>query len=261
MFTKKDLTAHIAALGIKPTDTVMIHTSMRAIGEVEGGTDGVIDAFRDYLTDGLFLVPTHTWAAVTEDQPVYDVRTTVPDIGALPRAAAFRTDGIRSLHPTHSMWGVGKDAADYMKGEELAPTPGAPGFAWARLYERDTKILLIGVDNRKNTFIHSVEEFADIPDRMCHHAYEITAIDRSGNAHRHPFTTYYCSKCDDVSHHFDNFEKPFTATGAQYTGRFGNAEVRVVDARKCRDVLLRIFSRADRDVCIGETEIPEAWYL
>ena len=39
MFQKADLIKQIKAMGILPTDTVLIHTSMRAIGEVEGGAD------------------------------------------------------------------------------------------------------------------------------------------------------------------------------------------------------------------------------
>jgi aminoglycoside N3'-acetyltransferase len=96
---------------------------------------------------------------------------------------------------------------------------------------------------------------------MCDHAYEITAIDHGGNAHRHPFTTYECSRCSDVSHHFDNFERAFTETGVQTFGKVGNAEVRIVDARRCRDVLLKLFARADRDLCIAPLEIPAEWYL
>jgi aminoglycoside 3-N-acetyltransferase len=157
MFTKTDLIEQIKAMGILPTDTVLIHTSLRAIGEVENGADGIIDAFRDYLTDGLFIVPTHTWDTVGPHQPIYDVKTAVPCIGTLPRIAAFRADGIRSLHPTHSLWATGKGAADFVAGEEKATTPGTPGFAWDRLGHVGAKILLIGVGNNKNTFIHSVE--------------------------------------------------------------------------------------------------------
>ena len=123
MFTKQDLTEQIRAMGILPTDTVLVHISLRAVGKVENGADGVIDAFRDYLTDGLFLVPTHTWANVNKDQPVYDVRSTVPCIGTMPTVAAFRQDGVRSLHPTHSIWAIGKNAAEYVRNEENAPSP------------------------------------------------------------------------------------------------------------------------------------------
>ena len=158
MFSKEMLKEQIKAMGILPTDTVLIHTSMRAVGEVEGGADGVIDAFQEYLQDGLFLVPTHTWANVNRNSPTYDVRSAIPCIGTLPRVAAFRRDGIRSLHPTHSIWATGKNAADFIQNEENAGTPGAPGFAWDRLAEVNAKILLLGVGLDKNTFIHAVEE-------------------------------------------------------------------------------------------------------
>ena len=91
MYTKEELKNQLKQMGILPTDTVMIHTSMKAIGQVEGGPDGVLDAFCEYLQDGLFLVPTHTWLEVTPDHPVFDVRSAVPNIGIIPRTAAFRT--------------------------------------------------------------------------------------------------------------------------------------------------------------------------
>ena len=50
------------------------------------------------------------------------------------------------------------------------------------------------------------------------------------------------------------------ATGAQRFGKLGNANVRIVDAAKCREVVLRILSRADRDPEIQPLEIPESWY-
>ena len=57
MFHKEDLIRDIRAMGIAPTDTVLIHTSLRAIGKVEGGADAVIDAFKECLTEGLLLIP------------------------------------------------------------------------------------------------------------------------------------------------------------------------------------------------------------
>ncbi len=260
MFTGEELQEQIRAMGITPSDTVLIHTSMRAVGEVENGADGVIDAFCNYLKDGLFLVPTHTWGTVWQEHPVYDVRTEVPCIGALPKAAAFRPDGVRSLHPTHSLWAHGEHAAEYVKGEERAVTPAPPGSACARLADVGAKILLIGVENDKNTYIHAVEELADIPDRIEREPYEVTIVDQNGQSCRHSYSCYYCSKSEDVSLQFVNFEKPFTELGVQTFGTLGNAEVRIVDAKKCRDTLLKIFAKADRDLCIERMEIPGEWY-
>lgn len=260
MYTQADLTRQIQEMDIRQTDTVLIHTSMRAIGEVENGADGVIDAFRAALSEGLLLVPTHTWSNVNREQPVYDVASTIPCIGALPRVAAFRKDGVRSLHPTHSIWAAGKGATDFIANEENAPTPGAPGFAWNRLAEVGAKILLLGVGLDRNTFIHAVEEIADVPDRLDPEPYEVVIRDGCGREIRHPFAGHHCSRSDDVSRQFVNFEKPLLELGAMHFGQLGNAKVRIVDARKCRDVILQILKNADRDLCIEKMEIPEAWY-
>ena len=117
MITKHDIFTFLKDAGIKPYDIVTIHCSLRAIGEIENGADGLIDAFCEYLHDGLFIVPTHTWNKVWKELPHYDVRSTVPDIGTLAEVAAFRKDGVRSLHPTHSVAVFGKGAAEFVRGE------------------------------------------------------------------------------------------------------------------------------------------------
>ena len=88
---------------------------------------------------------------------MYDVRSTVPNIGALPRVAAFRKDGVRSLHVTHSIWAHGKGAEEFIKGEEHAQTPCPVGFAWSRLADVNAKILLLGVTPMSITFRHYAE--------------------------------------------------------------------------------------------------------
>lgn len=268
MHTKESLIRDIRNMGIHPNDTVLIHTSMRAIGTVDGGADTVIDAFREVLTDGLFLVPTHTWASVTPSQPVYDVLSAVPCIGALPCAAARREDGIRSLHPTHSMTAWGRNAAEFVRGEETAMSPAPPGYAWSRLADVGAKILLIGVGHNRNTFIHAVDEIYDLPDRLSEKAFDVTIRDRNGNEMTHPYHHHACSRTDDVSRYFVNFEPAFEACGVQRHGVLGMADVRIVDAAACRDTVLRIYRRAaeddtrtDKELCDRYLEIPASYYL
>ena len=260
MLTKQEIHNQLRAMGILPSDTVLVHTSLRAIGPVEGGADGFIDAFCEYLGEGMFLVPTHTWATVNQPPHVYDAKMTVPCVGTLPKVAAARKDGFRSLHPTHSLWGWGKDAESFLQGEHLAETPASPGGAWDRLAEVGARILLIGVGLDKNTFIHSVEEVAGIPDRLKAETYDVTILDHQGNAQIHPYHRHFCSRSRDVSQQYVNFEMPLLYHGAMTFGKLGNAQVRVVDAAKCKQVLLDIFARADRDLCIEKMEIPEEFY-
>ena len=260
MLTKEELKAQIRAMGIQASDTVLVHSALRAVGPVENGADGIIDAFKEVLTDGLLLIPTHTWSVVTKKQTLYDVRTTVPNIGTLPRVAAFRPDGFRSLHPTHSVTGFGSNAAAFLAGEETSGTPTPPGGAMHRLADVGAKILLVGVGNDKNTFLHALDEEHNVPDRLEANGYDLTVLDQKGTAHVTHFRSHHCSRSKDVSMNSPNYERALVETGAQRFGKLGNATVRIVDAAKCREVVLRILSRADRDPEIQPLAIPEDWY-
>ena len=44
MYTKSDLMTGLAALNIDPRGTLLVHSSMKAIGPVKGGAETVLDA-------------------------------------------------------------------------------------------------------------------------------------------------------------------------------------------------------------------------
>ncbi|MBO4548954.1 MAG: AAC(3) family N-acetyltransferase, partial [Abditibacteriota bacterium] len=76
MFTREQLTEDVKSLGIDPRGVLLVHSSMKAIGPVEGGADTVLDVFCDYMRDGLLVFPTHTWATINSKHPgPYDYRT------------------------------------------------------------------------------------------------------------------------------------------------------------------------------------------
>ena len=255
MLTKESVFDCLSGLGIKPTDTVMIHTSMRAIGAVDGGCDGLIDFFRDYLSDGLFLVPTHTWANVNKKQPIYDVRSTEPCIGALPTVAAFRKDGVRSLHPTHSVTAFGVRAEEFVKGEEKAVTPCSKGGAWRRLYDEDAWILLLGVGLDKNTYIHAVDEILDLEGKLGD-ATELTVIDKEGREYKTSFRPH----SHPTSQYFVNYKKPLDELSVLSYSTLGNASVTAMRARELTRVLLHIWKSAEWDLTEEHREIPEPYY-
>ncbi|MBP3376877.1 MAG: AAC(3) family N-acetyltransferase [Clostridia bacterium] len=258
MYTKEQIKAQLCEMGIRNDDTVIIHTSFKAVGAVEGGPDGFIDAFCEYLSDGLFLVPTQTWANVNREHPIFDPKTTEPCIGLIPRTAYKREDGIRSLHPTHSMWAKGRGAENFIKGEDSAETPARVGGAWWKLGEMGAKILLIGVDHGRNTYIHAVDEIEELDDRLTDNTWNVTVRTYDGNEVTHPFRSHDASRTGSLN--FNNFEKAFVYHGAQTDGRIGDAYTRVVDAAKCKEVLLRIYSRTTENLCLTAGEIPEEYW-
>lgn len=256
MLNAEQLHRFLKGAGIKPTDTLLVHTSMRALGPVEGGCDGLIDGFCSYLNRGLFLVPTHTWANVNRNQPIYDVKTTVPCIGALPTVAAFRKDGVRSLHPTHSVAAFGERARDYIRGEEASATPCPKGGAWARLYDEDATILLLGVGLNRNTFIHAVDEMLDLPDRLGE-PFPITVEDEKGHRSTHMFRPHH----NAGSEFFENYRPPLEALGALRQLPLGNTSVGVCSARRTTEILRALWEKADYNLCAELREIPTEYYL
>ena len=244
MLSKKDIHAFLSANKIKSTDTVLVHTSFRSLGGVEGGCDGFIDAMCEYLSEGLFIIPTHTWDNVTAGSPVFDVRSTEPCIGALPRTAAKRPDGVRSLHPTHSIVAFGARAREFTAGEENARTPAPVGGAWSRLYDENAKILLIGVGLNRNTYIHAIDEAIDLPDRLAEPV-TLHVVGYDGEKYSFEFQKH---GENTGSENFGVFEEALTEGGALSYATLGEASVGIFDAVRGTEIIKELWAKADRDL-------------
>ena len=58
-YTKKDLKEQLYQMGLDGTETILIHSSMKAIGDVEGGAETVLDTWMEYFKGGLLLSLIH----------------------------------------------------------------------------------------------------------------------------------------------------------------------------------------------------------
>ena len=262
MLTKKEIESFLEENGIRHDDKITVHASLRSAGPIEDGADGLIDALRDYLNEGILLIPTHTWDKVSKEHPYFDVRTYVPCIGTLARVAAFRPDGVRSLHPTHSVAAFGKDAADYVRGEEKNASPAPLGSCLSRLYEENGKVLLLGVGHNRNTYLHAVDERLALTDRLNPEGYVITIRDYDGNEiQTPPYHGHYCSLTNDVSQFYPNYKEALEYTGAVTYGKLGNALVYVCDVRKMTDTVMMLWEKADHDLCVKSEPVPASYYM
>lgn len=261
MINERDVCRMMEEFSIPKNAKVIIHASLRSVGGIEGGADGLIDALKSYLSDGLLLVPTHTWKTVNRENPLYDVKRTPPCIGALADAAAFRRDGFRSLHPTHSMTGFGRSAEKYLSGEENAKTPAPVGGALSRLAEEDGYVLLVGVGLEQNVFLSAVDEMAEtpFPGHLSQNPFDVQIYDHAGR--RILDRGYRCHENAGGSRGFPRFSRAFSETGATRTGSLGLARVVCGSCPMMADVMGRVLSRADRDPLLSNEEITEDLYL
>ena len=143
MFTKESLIHDIADMGINPKGTLLIHSSLKSVGPIEGRADVLLDAWCGYMWDGLLIFPTHTWRQIGKETFTFDSRSMPSCVGILPEIFRRRPGAIRSLHPTHSVAALGKDAKDYTAGEEIRTTPCPREGCWGKLLDRDAEILFL----------------------------------------------------------------------------------------------------------------------
>lgn len=236
MHTKESLIAQLREM--LPSDaTVLMHSSCKSLGAMENGADTLLDALMEYFSDGLICLPTHSWALVHKKQPVFDVLETPSNVGILPEIFRKREGVVRSWHPTHSIAAYGKDAREFLKGDENSLTPCGRGSAWGRLYDRDAYVMLVGVELNRMTYFHGVEEWIDIPERVdMEHPNRYVVITPEGKR----IANWYYPHINDPSSLFPKVEKQMLDSGAMTKHKLGDATVRLLSARKSADVLLEI---------------------
>lgn len=227
MHTKESLLTQLEKMTIDPEGTIIVHSSMKSIGAVDGGADTVLDAFLEFMQDGLLVFPTHTWDAVHGEQPRFYSATTPSHIGILTELFRKQPQAIRSLHPTHSVAAIGKDAQAFTAGSELFDTPTARASAWGKLLDRQAKILLVGVGLQRNTFIHGIEEWFDVPGRMTETTQPLVTVLPDGKEIAVPSRRHVAI---DVSMHYPKVEELLVEKGAIDYAKFGEATVLVCDA-------------------------------
>lgn len=244
MHTKESLKQQLEQLNIDQQGTLLVHSSMKSIGEVEGRADAVLDALSEYMADGLLILPTHTWSYVRANNPKYYVESSPSCVGILTELFRQRPNVYRSYHPTHSVAALGKDAETFVQGDERFDTPCDRGSAWGRLLDREATIMMIGVDLRRNTFIHGIEEWNDIPGRMTDSHEPLVTVLPDGTEINVPSRRHCGARW---SLHFWKVDELLVQYGAMQKGKFGDAEVRICDAIQT-DVIISELLQLDPDL-------------
>jgi aminoglycoside 3-N-acetyltransferase len=186
------------------------------------------------MRDGLLVFPTHTWMQVGyKDNNTYDPLTCDSCVGVLTNLFMKREGAVRSLHPTHSVAAIGKDAVDFTNSEELTRTPCSREGCYGRLYDRRAQILFLGCDLTKNTFLHGVEEWNEIPNRLKESPQELY-VKVNGELirvmqHRHVD--------GDVSENYIKVEADLIKNGAAVYCKIGDALCVLCDAVKMADLV------------------------
>src|SRR5450759_1966121 len=160
--SRPDLVNGWANLGVRPGGVLLVHASLRSLGPLDGGAETVVLSLLEALgPQGTLLMPALSYATVGSHSPIFDVVSTPSCVGTLPEYFRKRPGTIRSVHPTHSVSGLGRLAEELLGEHVRSTTPCGPYSPFARLPQAGGQILFIGCGLRPNTSMHGVEEYVE----------------------------------------------------------------------------------------------------
>ena len=182
--TVTSLAADLVQLGLPAGGTVIVHSSLSALGWVAGGAQAVVEAVLEVAgPDGTVVMPTQSghlsdpadWSqppvppdwvqAVRDSLPAFDpYRTPVRGMGAVVESFLMDRAVVRSDHPTVSFGARGPLAEQIVAGHQLADGFGESS-PLATLYELDATVLMLGVGYANCTSLHLAEHRASWPSK------------------------------------------------------------------------------------------------
>ncbi|MBV9541197.1 MAG: AAC(3) family N-acetyltransferase [Alphaproteobacteria bacterium] len=237
-------------LGVRQSDILMVHASLRAIGPVVGGANGVLDALCAATGMGgavmMVLGARDDWAWVNESpeterqvllhgSPPFDALSTPaqPDVGYLAEALRLRP-GVRvTNHPEGRFAAIGDRAAELLRDPPWHDYFG-PGSPLDHLCALGGHVLRLGADKDTVTLLHLAEYLAPIPHKRRIRRHRLVAAPGGPQ-----IRVVECLNDDGEGvcewPHGDYFEailNDYLSSGRACIGRVGNAQAELIGARE-----------------------------
>lgn len=262
MHARRRLAADLRSLGIAPGDVVMVHASVRAVGEIAGGPDEIHLALKDALTpDGTLLMyagcPRYVdevgrgdlspeqEAEVLETLPPFDAETARSDRSNGALVEFFRTyPGSRVNHHvarfvawgTHVEYLFSRQPWNYAFGRESALD---------RFVGLNGKILLLGSDHDTVTFLHHAEHIVDIPGKRVAR-FKVPLVENGVRVWRD--MEEFDTSGDGVhpnwpDRFFAKITDSYLTASSNHGGKVGDAQSYLLSARGLLDFALPVMTR------------------
>jgi aminoglycoside 3-N-acetyltransferase len=250
--TRESLVHDLTSLGLSAGQTVLVHSSLSALGWVCGGPVAVIQALEEVLTpNGTLVMPTHSadlsdpakwqhppvpdfwWVSIRRNMPPFDPDLTpTRDMGLIAETFRKQTGALRSWHPTFSFAAWGQQAEKIVEGHSLEYGLGEDS-PLARLYELDGYVLLLGTGHDHNTSLHLAESRADFASKKYITDGAPLRVQTAAGKVERQWVVY-----NDLAYNEADFEKlgaAFEQTGAVHVGPVGCAQGRLMPQRALVD--------------------------
>lgn len=191
IITHARLVGDLQKAGLTSGDTVLVHSAMSKIGYLENGPGTLIEALLEVIgQNGNLLMPTSPNASFqieyAKQNPVFDVLNSPSKLGSITEYFRKLPGVIRSAHPTEPVAALGPDAQWLTEGHFNEPTPYTKDSPFARIYNKNGKILYLGVSlDNAGTNLHTLEDAVDFKYPVyADEWFEFTIVDVQGKSHQ-----------------------------------------------------------------------------
>ncbi len=197
----------------------------------------MIEALLEYLEHGTLMMPAMTWRTVTPENPVWDELTTPSHTGILSEIFRTRYATARSLHPTHSVAGVGPLAQALLSTHHFGNTPVPATSPYGLMRDYPAYILMIGVGLESCTAIHHPEEVIapHIYVKLAEDAERYELRDREGRR-----IEFHLRRHSRLNRNFPKFAPLLAAKSRIRSGTVSRVPWTLV---KASDLLAEVFTR------------------
>jgi len=221
------LKARLRSAGIAESDTVLVHSNFKPDSGFRGAPLDLVNALVDTVGEkGNLLMVSIPFRGAAYDYLAqgkrFDVRKTLSMMGLVTEMFRRRPGTLRSLHPTHPVLALGKDAERLVRHHEQCLYPCGPGSPFEKFREMKGKLLFFDVSFRSITFFHYVEDlfkerlpFPVYSDRL----FEVPAVDENGKSV--VIRTYAFNS--EAVRMAGKLEAEMSRTGRIKKGRIGNS--------------------------------------
>ena len=252
-WTKEELCRDLTeSCRIKAGDTVIMHSSMKAIGRVQDGTKTTVQAIKDVITPkGTVLMP--ALSSLQPDNRFYMVKT--PSRVGLVTEVFRCSQGVkRSKHPTHSICAWGARADELLAGHENTSGVGV-GSPLHKAAEAGADMLMIGCDLRTCTLVHVSEAIVRVPylGKVGYPGYErvLTLVDYDGSE-----TVFPSKDPPGDGSGFVAVQKALEERGLIHQCTLGSAKCLKFPAKDCLNIAVNLLKEDPTALLCGHPRCP-----
>ena len=255
--TRGEIVAKLRELGVKPGDTLMVHSSLSACGRIVGGAQTIIEALIETVgEEGHFFFPSFqrsesflngAISARWDHRPADTARRdseSIRWVGTIPlEFMRLYPDAPRGRHISHPWTGWGRRAAEILAVQKWDDSPFGETSLPRQVMAMGGKVLHFGSTIARTSFLHCIEDHLKLPGYSAPGFFQVRLPD-GGIAWKALDGCFYGSRISSVENESAPLYREAVAEGLKIDKvRLGVGTLMLMDCANYWETLVKVFKR------------------